>query len=44
MFNTIYLCTLYNLILRCTPDWESDHVYFLVYYATVAIFVEIHLQ
>ena len=42
MFSVICLCTLYHLIIFLTPDWGSDHVYFLVCYATLAILVDLH--
>ena len=46
MFTAICWCNSYNLILGCTPSGEGYNTYFLymIYYAIVAVFTELHSQ
>ena len=46
MFNAICLCTSYDLLLGCTPDWEYCHAYllYIIFCSIVSILVDLHSQ
>ena len=44
MFTAIYFFNLYYLLLILTSSWEAFRLYLLIYYAAVAILVDLHSQ